>query len=80
MIGERTSAMLATIENTNKAFKNVILVFNSTWIIDSSATNHMTFDFGKVSHLKQSSQKTTSVALVPQHQLLGKDLCPLLVI
>ena len=37
-------------------------VINSAWIIDSGATDHMTFDSRQVSPLRPSSQKIVSIA------------------
>ena len=37
-------------------------IISSAWIIDSGATDHMTFDFRQVSPLRPSSQKIVSTA------------------
>ena len=69
---------IATSVSPGKAHKTLTPVINSTWIIDSGPTDHMTFDSQQVSQLKLSSQKHISTAnettTSPQPQLLGNDL------
>ncbi|KAK3013785.1 hypothetical protein RJ639_010144 [Escallonia herrerae] len=56
------SALAAAAGNGGKALNMSTLVTNSAWIIDSDATDHMTFDSRQVSTLKQSSQKFVTTA------------------
>ncbi|WKA01900.1 hypothetical protein VitviT2T_020152 [Vitis vinifera] len=61
-VTENVSALVATT-NYNGKFLNISTpVINSAWIIDSDATNHMTFDSRQVSPLRPSSQKIVSIA------------------
>ena len=53
--GEKSSALAATTGNGGKVLNISTSVSNSAWIIDSGATNHMTFDSRQVSPLKSSS-------------------------
>ncbi|KAM2409912.1 hypothetical protein ACFX1X_028761 [Malus domestica] len=50
------------ISNDGKALKISAFVMNSTWIIDSGATKHMTCDFRLVQTLKPSTNTIVSVA------------------
>ena len=59
---KESSVQIATSVSPGKALKTLIPVINSTWIIDSGATDHMTFNSRQVSQLKQSSQKYISTA------------------
>ncbi|KAK2988057.1 hypothetical protein RJ640_001998 [Escallonia rubra] len=56
------SALAAAAGNGGKALNMSTLVTNNAWIIDSGATDHMTFDSRQVSTLKQSSQKFVTTA------------------
>ena len=59
---EKSSALAAVVGNGGKVLNIYTPVSNSAWIIDSGATNHMTFDSRKVSPLKSSSQHYVSTA------------------
>ena len=72
---ERTSEQIATTSDVGKVLNTSTPVFNSTWIIDSGATDHMTFDSRQVSPLKPLFQKFVSIANGTSTWLLGKDLC-----
>ena len=54
---EKASALVAATDYGGKFLNTSTPVINSAWIIDSSATDHMTFDFRQVSPLRPSSQK-----------------------
>lgn len=53
---------IATFFSPGKALKTLTPIINSTWIIESGATDHMTFDSRQVFQLKPSSQKHISTA------------------
>lgn len=53
-------------------------VYNSTWIIDFGATDHMTFDSTRVSSLKPSSQKIVSTANGASAPVIGEGSLPLI--
>ncbi|KAL0421755.1 UNVERIFIED_CONTAM: Retrovirus-related Pol polyprotein from transposon RE1 [Sesamum latifolium] len=57
-------ASVAVVEssNTGKVFHTYVPTNNSAWIIDSGATDHMTFDTNHVKSLKPSSQQIVSTA------------------
>ncbi|KAL0393487.1 UNVERIFIED_CONTAM: Retrovirus-related Pol polyprotein from transposon RE1 [Sesamum latifolium] len=57
-------ASVAVVEssNTGKVFHTYVPTNNSTWIIDSGATDHMTFDTNHVKSFKPSSQQIVSTA------------------
>ena len=59
---EKASALVATIDYGGKFLNTSTPVINSAWIIDSGATNDMTFDFRQVSPLRPFSQKIVSTA------------------
>ena len=59
---EKSSALVAAAGNGGKVLNISIPVSNSAWIIDSGATDHMTFDSRQVSPLKSSSQNSVSIA------------------
>ena len=54
--------MVATTDYGGKVLNTSTPVINSTWIIDSDATDHMTFDSKQVSPFRSSSQKIVSTA------------------
>ena len=54
--------MVAAIDYGGKFLNTFTPVINSAWIIDSGATDHMTFDSRQVSPLRPSSQKIVSTA------------------
>ena len=57
-----SSALLTTTNTGGKVFTASTPVLNSAWIIDSGATDHMTFDVRQVTHLNPSSQNCVSTA------------------
>ena len=59
---EKSSALVAAAGNGGKVLNIFTHVSNSAWIIDSGATDHMTFDYRHVSPLKSSSQNSVSTA------------------
>ena len=56
-IAGKVSAFVSEANNGGKVLNMSIPVSNSGWIIDSGATDHMTFDSRQVSPLKPSSQQ-----------------------
>ena len=54
--------MVAATDYGGKFLNTFTPVINSAWIIDSGATDHMTFDSRQVSPVKPSSQKFVSTA------------------
>ncbi|RVW18959.1 Retrovirus-related Pol polyprotein from transposon RE1 [Vitis vinifera] len=58
----KASALVAATDHGGKFLNSFTLVINSAWIIDSGATDHMTFDSRQVSPLRPSSQKIVSTA------------------
>ncbi|KAK2991285.1 hypothetical protein RJ640_024550 [Escallonia rubra] len=71
------SALAAAAGNGGKALNMSTLVTNSAWIIDSGATDHMTFDSRQVSTLKQSSQKFVTTANGTSAPIVGEGHLPL---
>ena len=57
-----TAAIVEIKKKDDSGEKSFTPVSNSEWIIDSGATNHMTFDSRQVSPLKSSSQNSVSTA------------------
>ena len=57
-----SSALLTTADTGGKAFTTSTPVLNSAWIIDSGATDHMTFDVRQVTNLNPSSKNCVSTA------------------
>ena len=70
--GEKSSALAATAGNGGKVLNISTHVSNSAWIIDSSATDHMTFDSRQVSPLKSSSQHPVSIANGTSIPIIGE--------
>ncbi|KAK3020172.1 hypothetical protein RJ639_046980 [Escallonia herrerae] len=70
------SALAAAAGNGGKALNMSTLVTNSAWIIDSGATDHMTFDSRHVSTLKQSSQKFVTTANGTLAPIIGEGHLP----
>ena len=65
---EKSSALATAAGNGGKVLNISTPVSNSAWIIDSGATDHMTFNSRQVSPLKSSSQNsvyTTSGTSIP---------------
>ena len=63
-VAEKASALVAATDHGGKFLNTFTLVINSAWIIDSGATNHMTFDSRQVSPLRPFSQKIVSTTPV----------------
>ena len=61
-VAEKVSALVAATDHYGKFLNTFTPVINSAWIIDSGATDHMTFDSRQVSTLRPSSQKIVSTA------------------
>ena len=59
---EKSSALAAAAGNGGKVLNISTTVSNSAWIIDSGATDQMTFDSRQVSPLQSSSQHSVSTA------------------
>ena len=70
--GEKSSALAAAAGNVGKVLNIYTPVSNSAWIIDSGATDHMTFDSRQVSPLKSSSQHSVSTANGTSIQIIGE--------
>ena len=70
--GENSSALAAQGGNGGKVLNISTLVSNSAWIIDSGATDHMTFDSRQVSTLKSSSQHSVSTANGTSIPIIGE--------
>ena len=60
--GEKSLTLAAAAGNGGKVLNISTHVSNNAWIIDSGATDHMTFDSRQVSPLKSSSQNSVSTA------------------
>ena len=69
---EKSSALAAAAGNGGKVLNSSTLVSNSAWIIDSGATDHMTFDYGQVSPLKSSSENSISTTNVTSIPIIGQ--------
>lgn len=67
-----TTASVARAGNDGKVLNTSSLVSNNTWIVDSGATDHMTFDSRKISSLKPSLEKTVSTANGSQAPITGE--------
>ena len=61
-VAEKAFALVATIDYGGKFLNTFTPVINSAWIINSGATDHMTFDSKQVSPLRPSSQKIVYMA------------------
>ena len=70
-------ALVVAVGNGDKVLNISTLVSNSAWIIDSGATDHMTFDSRQVSPLKPSSQKFVSTANGSLAPIIGEWSLPL---
>ena len=70
--GENSSALVTATGNGGKVLNISTPVSNSAWIIDSGATNHMTFDSRQVSPLKSSSQHSISTANGTSIPIIGE--------
>ena len=72
-VAEKAFALVAATDHGGKFLNSFTLVINSAWIIDSGATDHMTFDSRQVSSLRPSSQKIVSTANGNTTPVIGKD-------
>ena len=70
--GEKSLALAATTSNGGKVLNISTPVSNSACIIDSGATDHMTFDSRQVSPLKSSSQNSVSTANDTSISIIGE--------
>ena len=64
--------MATAAGNGGKVLNISTPVYNSAWIIDSSATDHMTFDSRQVSPLKSSSQNSVSTTNGTSISIIGE--------
>ena len=70
--GEKSSTMVAAAGIGCKVLNISTPVSNSAWIIDSGATDHMTFDSRQVSPLKSSSQNYVSTTNDTSIPIIGE--------
>jgi hypothetical protein len=71
-VAGKVSALVAAASNGGKVLNMSISISNSAWIIDSSATDHMTFDSRQVSPLKPLSQIFVSTANGTSVPIIGE--------
>ncbi|KAH0720857.1 hypothetical protein KY290_005874 [Solanum tuberosum] len=71
-VAGQSTTLVATRGNNGKALNSFALVSNNTWIIDSGATDNMTFDSRQVSSLKPSSQKYIFTANSSSTPIIGE--------
>jgi hypothetical protein len=69
---EKASSFIATSGNVGKAFHNSTPISHSEWIIDSGATNHMTFNNNHIQSIKSSDQHIVSIADGTPSPVLGR--------
>ena len=72
-VTEKVSALVAATDYGGKLLNTSTPVINSAWIIDSGATDHMTFDSRQVHPLDIPHKKLFSQPMVTQPQSLGKN-------
>ena len=70
--GEKSSALTAAAGNGGKVLNISTPASNSAWIIDSGATDHMTFNSRQVSPLKSSSQNSVSTTNGTSIPIIGE--------
>ena len=70
--GENSSALVEVAGNGGKVLNISTHVSNSAWLIDSGATDHMTFDSRQVSPLKSSSQNFVSTTNGTSIPIIGE--------
>jgi hypothetical protein len=68
----KSSSSIATVGNAGKALHTSTFVRNSEWIIDSGATNHMTFNNNCIQSIKPSNQHIVSIADGTISSVLGE--------
>lgn len=71
------SAYVMTPCSEGKVFNASISSTHNTWIIDSGATDHMTFDSRHMSPLRSSNQKFVSTANGDSASVIGEGSLPL---
>lgn len=71
-VAKKASALVLTANNGGKVLNISTPVFNSAWIIDYGATDHMTFDSRQVSTLNSSLQKIVSTANGASTPVIGE--------
>jgi hypothetical protein len=65
-------SLVTTTNIDGKALNISAPVIDNLWIIDSGATDHMTFDSRQISHLRPSSQKSISTANGSEASIVGE--------
>ena len=73
-VAKKASALVAATDQGGKFLNTSTPVINSAWIIDSGATNHMTFDSRQVPPLDLPHKKLFPQPMVTQPQSLGRSL------
>ena len=71
-VAKKASGFVAATDYGGKVLNTSTPIINSAWIIDSGATNHMTFDSRQVSTLRPSLQKIVSTANGNTTPVIGK--------
>lgn len=71
-ITDNASALVIAADNGGKVLNILTPVLNNAWIIDSGATDHMTYDSRQVSPLNHSNQKFVSTANGSSIQVIGE--------
>jgi hypothetical protein len=69
---KEASSFITTSGNIDNIFYTFDLVSNSKWIIDSSTTNHITFDSNHIQSMKSSNQHIMSKANGTTSPVVGK--------
>ncbi|KAG5534863.1 hypothetical protein RHGRI_022851 [Rhododendron griersonianum] len=69
---QEASSLIAKTGNFGKTLHTSAPISNSTWIIDSGATDHMTFDVKHVHSMKPSKQPIVSTADGTLSSVIGK--------
>ncbi|KAI5335140.1 hypothetical protein L3X38_025273 [Prunus dulcis] len=72
-VAEQIPAFVIDIGNNGKVLKVSASVLNNTWIIDSSATEHMSFDSKQVQTIKSSPQLMVSTVDGNADLVIGED-------
>ena len=71
-VDKKASTLVTATDYGGKSLNIFTPVINSAWIIDSRATDHMTFDFRQVSPLRPSSQKIVSTTNGNRTTVIGE--------
>ena len=69
---EKASSFIATFENVGKTLHTSTPVSHSEWIIDSGATNYMTFDNNHIQSIKSLDQHIVSTTYGTFSPMLGE--------